>query len=90
MANDHQFEVRYTGPGPEALDEGGQTVRIGETVHVDEARAATLVASEAWEVVGRRKPTPAEPGEVAEFAIPPGDVHEEATPAGGSPDSEEG
>lgn len=90
MADD-SFEVRYTGPGPEALEEGGKAVRIGDTTNVDEHRAASLVDSGSWEVVGKRKPRPAPAGEVAEFVVPAGDVHEQQVPAEPPPGgSEEG
>lgn len=81
-----EFEVRYVG-GFEAVLEDAVPVKRGETIKVDEARAAHLISGDAWELVGRKEPKPAPAGETAALAVPDGDVHETPAPVEPEPPS---
>ncbi len=85
------FEVKYVG-GFDSVTEMSVPVRRGETIKVDEERAAHLILGDAWELVGKKQPKPAPAGQVAALAVPDGDVHEQSeasaeveteSPAGG-------
>lgn len=88
-----KFEVTYVGPFAEGVEEGDRDVLPGETIEVDEARAAHLTAGDAWKLAHPRgkKPTPAPPGDEASSLTPsPFDVHENPPeteePASGEPE----
>ena len=73
-----EYEVRYVGPGPAALEVGRTAVELGGTASVDEAEAARLVGNGAWELVGgpKKRPQASPSGDVTALAVPDGDVHE--------------
>lgn len=78
---DTKFEVTYVGPFTEGVEEGHQVVLPGQTIEVDEERAAQLTEGDAWKLAHPRgkKPTPADRSDLVEAAslVPaPTDVHE--------------